>query len=96
MKHFCQARLVASGMSWGQTRFKPTIFTYCAHLGSAQEFLPQFEASLGTYKTTPNRLVFVTDGGVWIQQHLERTYPQSTHILDCTGDPVLPCGGTLG
>lgn len=65
-----------------ETRFKLTKSTYCAHLGSAQEFLPQFEASLGTYKTTPDRLVFVTDGGVWIQQYLEQTYPQSTHILD--------------
>lgn len=66
----------------GDTRFKLTKSTYCAHLGSAQEFLPQFEASLGNYKTTPDRLVFVTDGGVWIQQYLEQTYPQATHILD--------------
>lgn len=65
-----------------QTRFKLAKSTYCAHLGSAQEFLPQFEASLGTYKTSPERLVFVTDGGIWIQQYLEQTYPQSTHILD--------------
>lgn len=65
-----------------ETRFKLTKSTYCAHLGSAEEFLPQFEASLGNYKTTPDRLVFVTDGGVWIQQYLEQTYPQSTHILD--------------
>lgn len=65
-----------------ETRFKLTKSTYCAHLGSAQEFLPQFEASLGHYKTTPERLVFVTDGGVWIQQYLEQTYPQATHILD--------------
>jgi hypothetical protein len=65
-----------------QTRFKLTQSTYCAHLGSAEDFLPQFEASLGNYKTSPERLVFVTDGGVWIQQYLEQTYPQATHILD--------------
>lgn len=65
-----------------ETRFKLTKSTYCAHLGSAEEFLPQFEASLGHYKTTPDRLVFVTDGGVWIQQYLEASYPQATHILD--------------
>lgn len=64
------------------TRFKLTKSTYCAHLGSSQPFIPQFEASLGNYKTSPERLVFITDGGVWIQQYLEATYPLSTHILD--------------
>ena len=63
-------------------RFKLEKSTYCAHLGRSEEFIPQFEASLGHYKTTPERLVFVTDGGVWIQQYLEQTYPQATHILD--------------
>jgi hypothetical protein len=64
------------------TRFKLATSTYCAHLGSSEEFIPQFEASLGAYKASPERLVFVTDGGVWIQQYLEQTYPQATHILD--------------
>lgn len=63
-------------------RFKLDQSTYCAHLGSSEEFIPQFEASVGHYKMTPERLVFVTDGGVWIQQYLEQTYPQATHILD--------------
>lgn len=64
------------------TRFKLTSSTYCAHLGTSQEFIPQFEASLGTYKAMAERLVFVTDGGVWIQRYLEETYPKATHILD--------------
>lgn len=65
-----------------QARFKLDSSTYCAHLGSSQEFIPQFEASLGTYKANADRLVFVTDGGVWIQQYLEQNYPKATHILD--------------
>lgn len=63
-------------------RFKLSKSTYCAHLGTAQEFIPAFEASLGTYQTSPDRLVFITDGAVWIQHYLEQTYPLSTHILD--------------
>lgn len=63
-------------------RYELAQSTYCAHLGSSVDFIPLFEASLGHYKTRPDRLVFVTDGGVWIQQYLEEHYPLSTHILD--------------
>ena len=64
------------------TRFMLEKSTYCAHLGTSEEFIPLFEASLGTYKASPERLVFITDGAVWIQQYNEQTYPKSTHILD--------------
>lgn len=77
-----EARQQAGQKGDTDTRFKLNKSTYCAHVGSAQEFIPQFEASLGSYKTSPERLVFVTDGGVWIQQYLEQTYPEATHILD--------------
>lgn len=63
-------------------RFTLTESTYCAHVGSVEEFIPVFEASLGTYKAAPEQLVFVTDGAVWIQQYGEQTYPKATHILD--------------
>lgn len=63
-------------------RFRLEKSTYSAHLGGYQGFTPLFEASLGTYKAQPERLVFVTDGAVWIQRYLEQTYPESTHILD--------------
>lgn len=65
-----------------ETRFKLDNSTYCAHLGSSQEFIPHFEASLGSYKAIAERLVFVTDGGVWIQHYVEQAYPDATHILD--------------
>lgn len=80
---FSSSSRVAAGQKGEKaTRFKLESSTYCAHLGSSDEFIPQFEASLGTYKASPERLVFVTDGGVWIQQYLEQTYPLATHILD--------------
>lgn len=65
-----------------ETRFRLDKSTYCAHLGSSEEFIPLFEASLGSHKASPERLVFVTDGAVWIQQYAEGKYPQATHILD--------------
>lgn len=65
-----------------KTRFRLKASTYSAHLGAHQAFTPLFEASLGTYKAQPERLIFVTDGAVWIQKYLGETYPRSTHILD--------------
>ncbi len=65
-----------------KTRFRLEESTYSAHLGTHQAFRPLFEASLGTYKAHPERLIFVTDGAVWIQRYLQQTYPESTHILD--------------
>lgn len=64
------------------TRFSLDKSTYCAHLGSVADFISVFEASLGSYKDVAQRLVFVTDGGVWIEHYLARTYPEATHILD--------------
>ncbi len=65
-----------------ETRFLLEKSTYCAHLGSAADFIPAFEASLGTCKAVEERLVFVTDGGVWIEQYLARAYPHATQIPD--------------
>lgn len=65
-----------------KTRYRLESSTYSAHLGGHQAFKALFEASLGSYKTQPEQLVFVTDGAVWIQRYLAETYPESTHILD--------------
>jgi hypothetical protein len=88
---------VENGISGeNQVRYKLTESTYSAHLGSHTEFIPKFEASLGTYKNHKEKLVFITDGAIWIQKYLSQRFPDSTHILDRSGDPVLPCSGTLG
>ena len=77
-----QNRVQAGKKGDTETRFLLDKSTYCAHLGSAADFIPAFEASLGTYKAIEERLVFVTDGGVWIEQYLARAYPRATQILD--------------
>jgi hypothetical protein len=65
-----------------EVRYKLTESTYSAHLGAHTEFIPKFEASLGTYKNHKKQLVFITDGAVWIQKYLTQRFPESTHILD--------------
>lgn len=77
-----QARLEAGQKGETQTRFRLSASTYCAHLGEHTDFIPLFEASLGNYRLDAQRLVLLSDGGVWIQQYLEQTYPRATHILD--------------
>ena len=55
---------------------------YSACLGSCHEFLPRFEASLGTWADQPEHLVFITDGAEWIRNYIQNRFPQATHILD--------------
>lgn len=75
-----KSRLVAGDKADGQTRIK--LSSYSAHLGTVQEFIPKFEASLGAYKTQPEQLVFITDGAIWIQHYIAKVHPKATHILD--------------
>lgn len=64
------------------SRFALTKSTYCAHLGTCEDFIPLFEASLGTYRACPEQLAFINDGAPWIQQYVESKSPAATHILD--------------
>lgn len=66
----------------GKIRYKLKESTYSGHLGPCTDFIPKFEASLGTYKRQEKNLVFITDGAVWIQKYLTETFSESTHILD--------------
>lgn len=77
-----QARLEAGQKGESQTRFRLSESTYCAHLGAHEDFTPLFEASLGSYQSHINRLVLLSDGGVWIQHYFDRRYPGATQILD--------------
>jgi len=63
-------------------RYKLNESTYSAHLGSHTDFIPKFEASLGTYKNHEQQLVFIVDGAIWIQKYLTERFPNSVHILD--------------
>lgn len=65
-----------------EIRYKLEESSYSGHLGSYGDFIPKFEASLGTYKHHRKNLVFITDGAVWIQKYLTQRFSESTHILD--------------
>jgi hypothetical protein len=72
-----------------EIRYKLEESIYSGHLGSYLDFIPKFEASLGTYNDHENRLVFITDGAQWIHNYLTNRFPDAIHILDRSGDPVL-------
>lgn len=63
-----------------RSRIVESIYSAC--LGSCHEFLPRFEASLGTWADQPEQLVFITDGAEWIRNYIKDRFPQATHILD--------------
>ena len=77
-----KSRVEAGKKGDDQTRFRLETSTYSGYLGSHEDFIPRFEASLGDYKNTPKQLVFVTDGAVWIEHYVSRRHPGATHILD--------------
>lgn len=66
----------------GEIRYKLAESTYSGHIGVYTDFTPKFEASLGSYKNHEKKLVFITDGAVWIQNYLTGRFSESTHILD--------------
>lgn len=77
-----KARIEAGQKGDSQTRFRLSASIYCAHLGEHEDFTPLFEASLGSYLSCSDRLVLLSDGGVWIQHYYERRFPLATQILD--------------
>lgn len=66
----------------GEVRYRLAESTYSGHVGVYTDFIPKFEASLGSYKHYEKQLVFITDGAVWIQNYLTGRFSESTHILD--------------
>lgn len=77
-----EARIEAGQKGESQTRYRLSDSTYCAHLGEHEDFTPLFEASLGSYQRCIDRLVLLSDGGVWIQHYFGRRYPEAIQILD--------------
>jgi hypothetical protein len=55
---------------------------YVAHLGDSEEFLGKFRSLADSYAHLGDRLVFLSDGAVWIKQAIDKHYPQATQILD--------------
>jgi hypothetical protein len=55
---------------------------YIAQLGSAEEFTKIMDSLIEQYGKLGKRLVFLSDGAVWIKNWIEDAFPQAVSILD--------------
>lgn len=55
---------------------------YEAYLGSSRIFTHRFEQKLDGYQYLKDKLIFISDGAVWIKNWIEDAYPDATQILD--------------
>lgn len=55
---------------------------YLAHLGDARTFTNQMDELIESYGCLDKRLVFISDGAVWIRNWIEDSFPQAESILD--------------
>jgi len=55
---------------------------YSAYLGGYQEFMNRFDPIILPYGHLDKRLVFISDGALWIKNWITENYPEATQILD--------------
>lgn len=55
---------------------------YSAYIGHYQGFTPRLNLSLSAYAHLDERLVFITDGALWIKNWISDKYPNATQIID--------------
>jgi hypothetical protein len=55
---------------------------YCARLGEAVGFKPLFCQTLQAYEAAGYRLVFLSDGAIWLRQMMASSFPRAVLILD--------------
>ncbi len=55
---------------------------YLAYLGSCQRFTGQMDTLIESYGNLARRLVFITDGAVWIRNWIADAFPHAISILD--------------
>lgn len=55
---------------------------YEAYLGGKKEFTRRFEQHLDRYQCLKDKLIFISDGAVWIKNWVTDAYPEATQILD--------------
>jgi len=55
---------------------------YSAYLGNYREFMNRFDRIISPYGHIGERLVFLSDGALWIKNWISEHYPQAVQILD--------------
>lgn len=64
---------------------------YVAYVGNYQEFAHRFDLALSPYGHLGKRLVFITDGALWIKNWIKENYPDATQIFR-----LISCQRTFG
>ncbi len=68
--------------SKGTNRQQVTNSQYASHLGHCTGFTEIFDKGISHYRSLGKRLVFVTDGAIWIDNWIKKNYPGARAILD--------------
>ena len=55
---------------------------YVAQITDCKDFIKRFELRLEPYRGLGKRLVFISDGAVWIDNWIREQFPDATQILD--------------
>lgn len=55
---------------------------YSAYMGNYEEFVRRFDPIIKPYRHLDERLVFISDGALWIKNWISGNYPEATQILD--------------
>lgn len=55
---------------------------YLAYLGNSKSFTSKMEGVIESFGAVKERLVFLSDGAVWIRNWMEDAFPQALSILD--------------
>lgn len=55
---------------------------YVSHLGSCKDFTEKMDKVLDSYGQLNEKLIFITDGAVWLRNWINDAYPNSISILD--------------
>lgn len=55
---------------------------YVAHLGGHKQFCSRMDSLLDDFGPLKERLIFITDGAVWLRNWMEDSFPDAVFILD--------------
>ena len=56
--------------------------TYEGYIGNKENFTRRFEQKVDAYQHLGERLIFITDGALWLKNWITDAYPKATQILD--------------
>lgn len=55
---------------------------YLAYLGDSKKFTQQMDDLLSSYSSSGNKMMFISDGALWIKNWIEDAFPDALSVLD--------------